>query len=87
VIATAWSASQGLPTACHARPIAGRALQHGRPVVLTDQVMANEWARTLAERPGVFVVRGMSELADVVDDILRRLPTDDLESFPDLAAL
>jgi len=70
-----------------ARIQARLALQHGRPVLLTDQVMRQEWARQIAERPGVHVVHSTAELLSVVDDILDRIPTEtSLEDFPDLAA-
>jgi DNA processing protein len=69
-----------------ARIQARLALQHGRPVVLTSLVMRCAWAKAFADKPGVFVVHGTTELLDVVDDILSRLPAaTDLESFPDLA--
>lgn len=68
-----------------ARIQARLALQHGRPVVLTSQVMQHEWARSFAERPGVHVASSTVELLEVVDDILQRMPTTaDLEGFPDL---
>jgi DNA processing protein len=71
-----------------ARIQARLALQHGRPVVLTDQVTQHDWGKAFAENPGVHVVHGIQELLDVVDDILHRLPTEaGLESFPDLATL
>jgi DNA processing protein len=71
-----------------ARIQARLALQHGRPVVLTSQVMRHEWARAFAEKPGVYVARGTVELTEAVDDILRRTPAAlDLEGFPDLATL
>ena len=69
-----------------ARIQARLALQHGRPVLLTGQVMQHEWAREFARRPGVQVVRGTADLLAAVDDILGRLPTEtSLEDFPDLA--
>ncbi len=70
-----------------ARVQARLALQHGRPVVLTEQVMRNEWARAFAERPGVHVVHSTAELIGVVDEIVARVPTEDLGSFPDLITL
>ncbi|WP_329104201.1 DNA-protecting protein DprA [Micromonospora sp. NBC_01699] len=71
-----------------ARIQARLALQHGRPVVLTNQVMQNDWAQAFADNPGVYVVRSLVELLDVVEEILRRTPTAvDLENFPDLATL
>ncbi|MGW5559492.1 DNA-processing protein DprA [Micromonospora sp. NPDC003944] len=69
-----------------ARIQARLALQHGRPVVLTSQVMQCNWARTFAENPGVYVVHGTAQLLEAVDDILSYHPTGaGLESFPDFA--
>ena len=69
-----------------ARIQARLALEHGRPVVLTSQVMRHEWARSFAQKPGVYVASSTAELLDAVDDILGRLPTEtSLEDFPDLA--
>ncbi|WBB46456.1 DNA-protecting protein DprA [Verrucosispora sp. WMMA2044] len=69
-----------------ARIQARLALQHGRPVVLTSQVMRCDWARAFAENPGVYVVNGTAELVDAIDDILSYQPTEaGLENFPDLA--
>lgn len=69
-----------------ARIQARLALQHGRPVVLTSQVMQCEWAKTFAENPGVYLVHGTAQLLEAVDDILSYQPTDaGLESFPDFA--
>lgn len=71
-----------------ARIQARLALQHGRPVVLTSQVMQHDWAQEFAGRPGVYVARSTLELLDAVETILRRVPSAvALESFPDLAAL
>jgi DNA processing protein len=70
-----------------ARIQARLALEHGRPVLLTSQVMDQEWAQAIAGRPGVQVVHSTTDLLDVVDDILGRLPTEtSLEDFPGLAA-
>ncbi|MFC8848645.1 MULTISPECIES: DNA-processing protein DprA [unclassified Micromonospora] len=69
-----------------ARIQARLALQHGRPVVLTSQVMRCGWARTFADNPGVYVVHGTAQLLEAVDDILSYQPTDaGLETFPDFA--
>ncbi|WP_416900732.1 DNA-processing protein DprA [Micromonospora echinospora] len=71
-----------------ARIQARLALQHGRPVVLTAQVMQHEWARAFAGRPGVHVAHSTVELLEVVDGILRRMPTTaDLEGFPEFVNL
>ncbi|MFC0526714.1 DNA-processing protein DprA [Phytohabitans kaempferiae] len=69
-----------------ARIQARLALQHGRPVVLTSQVMQCDWAKSFAENPGVYTAHGTVDLLEAVDDILGRLPTEaGLENFPDLA--
>lgn len=45
-----------------ARAQARMAVEHGRPVILTDLVVsANQWAKVLVERPGVYVASGMEE--------------------------
>lgn len=46
------------------------AVQHGRPVILTDTVATTtHWGAALAERPGVHVVRGIDELSTVIDKV------------------
>jgi DNA processing protein len=52
-----------------ARTQARAALAHGRPVLLTSSLLAQDWARELAARPGVHVFGSPSEL----DDVLGRL--------------
>lgn len=53
-----------------ARAQARMAVEHGRPVILTDLVYAaNEWARDLAQRPGVHVAASLKEIDDVVEGI------------------
>ena len=54
-----------------ARVAARLALEHGRRVVLLRDLIAQEWARTLASRPGVVVVDGPDELMSAVNRILR----------------
>jgi DNA processing protein len=47
------------------------AVEHGRPVVLTDRVVAsNDWARALAGRAGVYVVSGVRDLGAVIARLL-----------------
>ncbi|WP_433391073.1 DNA-processing protein DprA [Micromonospora sp. KLBMP9576] len=71
-----------------ARIQARLALQHGRPVVLTSQVMRHDWARAFADRPGVHVAHGTAELMGSVDAILARVPAaSELEGFPEFASL
>lgn len=56
-----------------ARAQARLAVEHGRPVVLTDQVLAcNEWARRLIDRPGVFSAATLVEVMDHVHRVLDR---------------
>jgi DNA processing protein len=43
------------------------AVEHGRPVVLTDLVVErNEWARALTTRPGVHVASGLADVVTIV---------------------
>lgn len=53
-----------------ARAQARMALEHGRPVILSDLVVgSNEWARGLVNQPGVHVVSGWREIGAVVEKI------------------
>jgi DNA processing protein len=58
------------------------AVDHGRQVILTDQVVArNAWAQALLGRPGVHVASGAARVMDVVEQVvtmwdeIRRLVT------------
>ncbi|HUZ23746.1 MAG TPA: DNA-processing protein DprA [Streptosporangiaceae bacterium] len=54
-----------------ARVQARLAVEHGRPVILTDLVVErNEWARALRGRPGVRVAGSLREVADIVDQLV-----------------
>lgn len=54
-----------------ARAQARMAVQHGRPVILTDMVVErNEWARALLDRPGVTVASSTREVLDAVETLL-----------------
>lgn len=56
-----------------ARAQARMAVEHGRPVILTDNVVANnEWARALVNRPGVTVASGRDQALRQVRAILDR---------------
>ncbi|WP_344067804.1 DNA-processing protein DprA [Nostocoides vanveenii] len=56
-----------------ARAQARLAVEHGRPVILTEQVVnANDWARKLVKRPGVHVATGIDEALAIVRDVLNR---------------
>ncbi len=43
------------------------ALEHGRPVFLLDTLLAQEWARDYARRPGTQVVRSPEEITQAVE--------------------
>lgn len=56
-----------------ARAQARMAVEHGRPVILTAQVVeSNEWARSLVMRPGVEVAHGLEEAMQHVLRVLDR---------------
>lgn len=65
-----------------ARAQARMAVEHGRQVILTDQVVArNQWAQDLVGRPGVHVAGSVPAVMDIVEQVvamwdeLRRLVT------------
>jgi DNA processing protein len=65
-----------------ARIQARLAVEHGRQVILTDQVVArNQWAQALLGRPGVHIASSVDGVMDVVEQVvamwdeLRRLVT------------
>lgn len=54
-----------------ARIQARQAVAHGRPVILTDMVVAaNDWPKALLDRPGMHVASGADEILKLVDHIL-----------------
>jgi DNA processing protein len=54
-----------------ARAQARMALEHGRPVILTDLVAErNEWAQALAGRPGIYVANSLRSVLDIVDQLM-----------------
>jgi DNA processing protein len=54
-----------------ARVQARLAVEHGRPVILTDLVVErNDWARSLVDRPGVHVASSLRSVMDVVDQLI-----------------
>lgn len=56
-----------------ARAQARMAVEHGRPVILTDQVVAsNQWARRLVGRPDVHTAAGSAEVMGHVRGLLER---------------
>jgi DNA processing protein len=47
------------------------AVEHGRPVILTERVVeATVWGRALVDRPGVHVAAGIAEILGVVEEII-----------------
>lgn len=52
-----------------ARMQARLALQHGRPVLLMEQLRQHEWARNLGERPGAHFVSSDEEIVSILDRI------------------
>ena len=47
------------------------AVEHGRPVILTELVVQRtEWGRSLRDRPGVFVAASTTEVMRIVDRIV-----------------
>ncbi|MFC4911871.1 DNA-processing protein DprA [Actinomadura gamaensis] len=51
---------------------ARKAIEHGRPVILTDLVVErNEWAKALVGRPGVRVATGLDDVMDAVDGLIK----------------
>ena len=54
-----------------ARVQARLAVEHGRPVILTDLVVErNEWARALLGRPGAYPAGGLREVGAIVDQLM-----------------
>jgi DNA processing protein len=53
-----------------ARIQARKAVEHGRPVILTDLVLdRNDWAKELSSRPGVFVASSARDVMDVIEAV------------------
>lgn len=54
-----------------ARAQARMAVEHGRPVILTDLVVSkNTWAQALVNRPGVRVAEGLADVMGAIDEII-----------------
>ncbi len=54
-----------------ARIQARLAVQHGRPVLLTDSVVSrNDWAKAMIGRPGVHQVSSIDEVRSIVTDLV-----------------
>ncbi len=67
-----------------ARAQARMAVEHGRPVILTDMVVErNEWAQALVDRPGIHVASSLRSVLDVVDRLIeeRIVVGDELRRF------
>lgn len=59
-----------------ARSQARMAVEHGRPVILTDLVVdQTDWAKALIGRPGVTVAGGVAEVGDTVSDLTQAQDT------------
>lgn len=57
------------------------AVEHGRPVILTDLVAkATKWGKALQGRPGVYVASGTADVMGIVEQIITEKPSrgDDL---------
>lgn len=57
-----------------ARTQARLALEHGRHVFLMPEVMVNDWARAIADRPNTTVLESMEHLLKVLDELLEEAP-------------
>lgn len=54
-----------------ARAQARMAVEHGRPVILTDLVVdTNMWAKALVDRPGVHVASSLDEALEIIDGLI-----------------
>ncbi|MFL6115634.1 MAG: DNA-processing protein DprA [Catenulispora sp.] len=54
-----------------ARIQARLALEHGRPVVMPEQLLKHDWALDFASRPGVTVVANLAELLSTVESLIQ----------------
>jgi DNA protecting protein DprA len=62
------------------RTLARAAVEHGRPVILTDFVVnATRWGQQMRDRPGVYVAGGITEVMDIVGQVLDEDRGDDPE--------
>jgi DNA processing protein len=63
-----------------ARAQARMAVEHGRPVILTDLVVArNQWAKALVGRPGVHVADSLAAVLEVVKELIEQTSALELE--------
>jgi DNA processing protein len=62
------------------RILARVAVEHGRPVILTDFVAnGTNWGQAIGGRPGVYVASGTAEVMDIVEKVLNEDRADDPE--------
>ena len=62
------------------RILARVAVEHGRPVILTDFVVnATKWGQEMKDRPGVYVAGGITEVMDIIGQVLDEDRGDDPE--------
>jgi len=55
------------------------AVEHGRPVILTDLVVsATKWAKELQNRPGVYVASSTAEIMSKVEELVSERPRESL---------
>ncbi|WP_449060489.1 DNA-processing protein DprA [Planomonospora algeriensis] len=66
-----------------ARIQARLALEHGRPVVIPTELLMHDWAREMAQKPGVHVVSGLQELLLIVETLIHTLDTGP-EALPEI---
>jgi DNA processing protein len=67
-----------------ARAQARMAVEHGRPVILTEMVLErNEWAQALVDRPGIHVAGSVRSVLEIVDRLMdeRAIVSDELRRF------
>lgn len=67
-----------------ARAQARMAVDHGRPVILTDMVLErNEWAQALQHRPGIHIADSLRSLLEIIDRLIeeRMIVGDELRRF------
>jgi DNA processing protein len=69
-----------------ARIQARLALEHGRPVVMPEQLLEHDWAREYARKPGVHVVSSLRDLLAVVERLIAELNAGP-DSLPEISAL
>ncbi|REE98745.1 DNA-processing protein DprA [Thermomonospora umbrina] len=66
-----------------ARIQARLALEHGRSVIMPNELLEHDWAREFAERPGVHVVRDVDAMLESADQVIREAQITP-DSFPEV---